>query len=93
MLAVPPVAPATRWRTSLRLPRDHYVRVDGNDYSVHPGVIGRRVEVVADLDWVQIWCEGRLVADHERVWCRHQVVTDAVHKAAAQALRRATGGP
>ncbi len=45
MLPLPPVAPATGWRSSLRLPRDHYVRLDCNDYSVHPAVIGRRVEV------------------------------------------------
>jgi hypothetical protein len=25
------------------------VRLDSNDYSVHPGVIGRRIEVTADL--------------------------------------------
>jgi hypothetical protein len=25
------------------LPRDHYVRVDGNDYSVHPVAVGRRI--------------------------------------------------
>ena len=31
--------------TRLRLPRDHYVRLDTNDYSVHPAVIGRRIEV------------------------------------------------
>ena len=49
MLALPPVAPATGWRAATRLARDHYVRLDGNDYSVHPGVIGHRVEVVADL--------------------------------------------
>ena len=24
------------WRKSMRLPRDHYVRLDSNDYSVHP---------------------------------------------------------
>ncbi len=42
MLSLPPVAPATGWRSSTRLARDHYVRLDGNDYSVHPGVIGRR---------------------------------------------------
>lgn len=43
-----PVAPATGWRSSARLPRDHYVRLDGNDYSVHPLVIGRRIEVIAE---------------------------------------------
>lgn len=35
MLALPPVLPALGWSTSLRLPRDHYVRLDSNDYSVH----------------------------------------------------------
>lgn len=36
MLTLPPVGPSIGWRTSTRLPRDHYVRLDGNDYSVHP---------------------------------------------------------
>ena len=72
MLALPPVAPATGWRAALRLPRDHYVRLDTNDYSVHPAAIGRRVEVVADLDRVTVLCDGRLVADHDRCWARHQ---------------------
>jgi hypothetical protein len=88
MLPLPPVAPTTGWRASMRLPRDHYVRLDGNDYSVHPAVIGRRVEVVADLDRVRVLCEGRLVADHDRSWARHQVFTDPLHAAAATALRR-----
>jgi len=88
MLSLPPVAPATGWRTSLRLARDHYVRLDSNDYSVHPTVIGRRVEVVADLDRVRVFCDGRTVADHDRVWAWHQTITDPEHLQAAKALRR-----
>jgi transposase len=88
MLTLPPVAPATGWRCGTRLGRDHYVRLDSNDYSVHPAVIGRRVEVVADLDRVQVLCEGTVVADHERIWAWHQTITDPVHLQAAQALRR-----
>jgi transposase len=88
MLALPPVAPATGWRASLRLPRDYYVRLDSNDYSVDPAVIGRRIEVVADLERVRAFCGGQVVADHERIWARHQTLTDAAHWAAAQALRR-----
>jgi len=88
MLPLPPVAPATGWRASLRLPRDYYVRLDSNDYSVDPAVIGRRTEVVASLDRVRAFCGGRLVADHERTWARHQTLTDPAHWAAAQALRR-----
>jgi hypothetical protein len=64
------------------------VRLDSNDYSVHPSVIGRRIEIVADLDRVQAFCEGRLVADHPRVWARHQSLTEPEHDTAAKALRR-----
>jgi transposase len=87
MLPLPPVAPVTGWRSSLRLPRDHYVRLDSNDYSVHPAVVGRRVEVAADLDQVRVWCEGRLVADHGRCWARHQTISDPGHLQAAARLR------
>ena len=88
MLALPPVAPPTGWRASLRLPRDHYVRLDSNDYSVHPAVIGRRVEVTADLDRVRVWCDGQLVADHGRCWARHQTISDPAHLEAAARLRQ-----
>jgi transposase len=92
MLTLPPVAPATGWRTSTRLARDHYVRLDGNDYSVHPAVIGRRVEVLADLHRVRAVCDGRVVADHERIWARHQTISAAEHVTAARALRAARIG-
>jgi hypothetical protein len=87
MLALPPVAPETGWRTWTRLARDHYVRLDANDYSVHPAVIGRRVEVSAGLDRVRVLREGQVVADHERSWAWHQSFTDPAHRAAAAALR------
>jgi transposase len=88
MLPLPPVAPATGWRASTRLARDHYVRLDGNDYSVHPAVIGRRVELVADLARVRVLCDGRVVADHERAWAKHQTISDPEHVTAARLLRR-----
>jgi hypothetical protein len=89
MIPLPPVAPVTGWRRTTRLPRDHYVRLDANDYSVDPAVIGRRIEVTADLARVRVWCDGKLAADHERAWARHQTITDSAHLAAAQALRAA----
>ncbi len=52
------------------------MRLDGNDYSVHPAVIGRRIEVIAGLDRVRVICDGRAVADHERIWAWHQTITD-----------------
>jgi hypothetical protein len=88
MLGLPPVPPTTGWEQRLRLPRDHYVRLDSNDYSVHPSAVGRRIVVRADLDRVQAWCEASLVADHERVWAKHQTVSDFDHLIAARLLRR-----
>jgi transposase len=88
MLRLPPLPPATGWRLSGRLPRDFYVRLDSNDYSVHPSVIGRRIEVFADLDRVRAYCDGMIVADHPRVWARHQSLTLPEHEQAARQLRR-----
>ncbi|HEY1703277.1 MAG TPA: IS21 family transposase [Trebonia sp.] len=87
MLALPPVAPVTGWRASMRLPRDHYIRLDANDYSVHPQAIGRRVEIAADLHRVRVFCDGRTVADHARSWARHQSYHDLEHLAAAKTMR------
>jgi hypothetical protein len=36
------------------LARDHYVRIDSNDYSIHPGVIGDQPPVADRADAVQI---------------------------------------
>ena len=55
---------------------------------MHPAVIGRRIEVTADLDRVRVLCEGRMVADHERIWAWHQSVSDPAHVEAARLLRR-----
>jgi hypothetical protein len=88
MLALPPVAPATGWRTFTRLAGDRYVRLGGNDCSARPGVIGRRVAVLAGLSRVRVLCDGRAVAGHERVWARHQSIAGPEHAAAAKALRR-----
>jgi hypothetical protein len=87
MLPLPPVAPAVGWVNRVRLGRDYYVRVDSNDYSVDPAVIGRFVDVHADLSEVQVRHEGRLVAAHDRVWARGMTIADPRHVAAAKQLR------
>jgi transposase len=89
MLELPPVDPVTGWRSTTRLPRDHYVRLDSNDYSVHPAAIGRRVEVAGDLEQIVVRLDGNVVARHPRCWADHQTLTDPAHKAAAAALRQA----
>jgi len=87
MLTLPPVAPTTGWAVSVRLPRDHYVRLDSNDYSVHPVAVGRRVEVRADLETVTVTLAGREVARHQRCWAKHQSFTEPEHANAAAAMR------
>lgn len=87
MLPLPPVAPTVGWVNRVRLGRDYYVRVDSNDYSVDPNVIGRFVDVHADLSRVEVRHEGRLVAAHDRVWARGMTITDPAHVAAAKVLR------
>jgi hypothetical protein len=87
MLPLPPVAPALGWVNRVRLGRDYYVRLDSSDYSVDPAVIGRFVDVAADLSRVDVRHEGRLVATHDRVWARGMTLTDPAHVAAAKVLR------
>nr|WP_202966156.1 DDE-type integrase/transposase/recombinase [Streptomonospora alba] len=88
MVALPaqqPEAVGHRWETCLA--RDHYIRLDTCDYSVHPWAVGRRVAVRADLEAVRVWRHGHLVADHARCWAAHQTLSDAAHLRAATALR------
>jgi transposase len=87
MLPLPPVPPAVGWRNRVRLGRDYYVRIDSSDYSVDPAVIGRFVDVTADLAQVQVRHDGRLVAEHNRLWARGQTRTDQAHVATAKLLR------
>lgn len=87
MLALPPIPPRVGWANQIRLGRDYYVRVDSNDYSVDPTAIGRQVTVTADLQRVRVCLDGRVVADHARVWARHMTVTDPAHVETAQQLR------
>jgi hypothetical protein len=88
MLALPPVVLHLGWRNRVRLGRDYYVRLDTNDYSVDPNMIGRLVDVSADLDRVKIRADGRVIADHRRVWARGQTITDPAHVETAARLRK-----
>jgi len=88
MLPLPPIPLHLGWRNKIRLGRDYYVRLDTNDYSVDPNLIGRMVEVAADLERVRVRTEGRIVAEHVRVWARGMTITDPAHVEAAAWLRR-----
>ena len=89
MLALPPVAPLVGMTDRVRLGRDYYVRVLGNDYSVDPTVIGRLVDIVTGLSIVTMTCAGHVVAVHERCWDSRRTITDPAHVTIAAALRNA----
>jgi len=93
MLALPPLAPPAGLVFRVRLPRDYYVRVHGNDYSVHPTAIGRMVDVAADLELVIVRLEGRVIAEHPRSWGNALTITDPDHVIAAGMLREAFQHP
>ena len=94
MLPLPPIPLHLGWRNRIRLGRDYYVRLDTNDYSVDPHAIGRMVDVTADLDRVRVRLDGRIVADHARVWARGTTVTDPAHvETAAPAAQAVPAAP
>jgi hypothetical protein len=41
---------------------------------------------------VQVFCDGKVVADHQRVWAWHQTLTDPDHLEAAKVMRRTRVG-
>lgn len=89
MRALSPVPPEVLFRNTVRLPRDYYVRAFTNDYSVSPGMIGRIVDVTADLHQVTVTHDGTVIAAHQREWARQLTVTDPAHVAEAAVLRQA----
>lgn len=54
---------------------------------MHPSAIGRRVDIRADAEHVDVACEGKPVAHHQRCWAAHQSITDPLHRDAATLLR------
>ncbi|MFD3657591.1 hypothetical protein [Streptomyces sp. NPDC058620] len=89
MLTLPPVDPPRWWRFATRIGRDHYVRVDTCDFSVHLLAIGKKVQVRTDTDEVIVTLTpgGAEVARHPRCWAKQQTITDPVHARAAALLR------
>jgi transposase len=86
MRALPAVMPDTARRWVMRVPPDPHVRVDTNDYSLDPALVGRRVEVRVDQRHVQaaVLDTGELAGRHARVFARHRTITALEH---ARALR------
>lgn len=94
MSALPPYAPQTGLRRQVRLPRNYYVSVDSNRYSVSPAAIGKIVTIFVELYRVVITdSAGVIVADHRRVWGKNVTVTDPDHQRLAKQMRQSLAAP
>jgi hypothetical protein len=65
----------------VRVPADPHVRVDTNDYSLDPGIVGRRVEVRVSQRELTAVCldTGELACRHERSFAKHRTITALEH--------------
>jgi transposase len=88
---LPQPMPGTARRWTVRVPPDPYLRVDTNDYSLDPGLVGRRVEVIVGQREVTAVAldTGELACRHARVFARHRTITALEHARALRADRHA----
>jgi transposase len=89
MRPLPDQLPDTDRRFVIRVPPQPYLRFDRNDYSLHPRLVGRRVEVRASQDEITAVAldTGELVCRHRRVFAGGLCLTDPAHQRALEQLR------
>ena len=89
MAALPAQVPDVDRRWVLRVPPDPHLRFDTNDYSLDPGLVGRRVEVrVTPTEVLAVALDtGELACRHQRSFARHRTITDLAHARALRAGR------
>ena len=77
-----------RW--VVRVPPDPHLRLDTNDYSLDPNLVGRRVEVrVSQREVIAVALDsGELACHHERCFAKNRTITALEH---ARALRDRRG--
>jgi hypothetical protein len=92
MAPLPERLPDTARRWTTRFPPDPHLRIDTNDYSLDPALVGRRVEVMVDQRTVSAACldTGEVACRHARVFARHRTITALEH---ARALKVGRGVP
>lgn len=89
--ALPELRPDTDRRGEARITRDGFVRVGDVDYSVPPGLTGRRVQIRTSLTEVIVTHEGREIAHHRRSFVPADVVLAPEHARALRLAREAHG--
>lgn len=91
---LPDPLPDVSRQLETRVGKDCFVRVGNADYSVPPGLAGRRVQLQLTLQKVVVRLEGTVIAEHDRSWIPADVVMAPTHlrllrehRQARQALR------
>jgi len=95
MSALPAEMPDTARRWVTRVAPDPYLRLDRNDYSLDPRLVGQRVEIRADQRQLTAVAldSGEIACQHTRVFARHQTITALDHARALRDGRRAPAEP
>ncbi len=90
MRPLPQRPPDTDRRWVARVPPDPYLRFDTNDYSLDPGLVGRRVEVrVSQRELTAtVLDSGQLACSHERSFAKNRTITTLEH---ARSLKERRG--
>jgi transposase len=91
MRGLPAAMPDSDRRFVMRVPAQPYLRVDRNDYSLDPRLVGRRVEVrVSQTEITAVVLDtGELACRHARVFAGGLAFTDPGHQATLDRLRGA----
>ncbi|MFP4074188.1 MAG: IS21 family transposase [Actinomycetota bacterium] len=86
---LPDPLPDTDRRTEVRVQKDGFCRVGDVDYSVPPGLAGRRLGVRISTTEVVIFSEGTEIARHRRSFVPADVVLAPAHARALRLAREA----
>jgi len=89
LASLPDSLPDVDRHTEVRVTKDGFCRVGDVDYSVPPGLTGRRLGVRSSWTEVVIFSEGREIARHRRSFIPADVVLDPRHARALRLAREA----
>lgn len=88
---LPDPLPDVSRQLETRVGKDCFVRAGGVDYSVPPGLAGRRVQLQVTLERVVVRLEGTVIAEHRRSWIPADVVMAPTHLRLLREHRDARG--
>lgn len=86
---LPDPRPDTSLRSETKAGKDIFIRIGGADYSIPPGLTGRRLSITTSLTEVRVYLEGHEIARHLRSFVPADVVLDPRHARALRLSREA----